>query len=115
MPITWSRGLPGLPPPAPRQKQPRSAAEAISSCGSPAPRVTSSRSAVLVLPLRELEVVPRHAAVLGAGIAEEERGVERRNQHGVAERMQPSAELADRFLRPQQRLRRHRAQREDDL
>ena len=41
--------------------------------------------------------------------------MERRNQHGVAERMHPSTQLADRVLCPQQGLGRDGPEREDDL
>src|SRR5262245_18853983 len=73
------------------------------------------RPALVVLPAGELQVFPRHALVLLAGIAQEKRGMKGGNQHGVAEGMDASAELADRFLRAQQRLRRDAAERQHDL
>src|SRR5436305_394720 len=72
-------------------------------------------TARVVLPLGQLEVVERHAAIFGARVAQEERRMERRDQHGIAERVQASAQLADRLLRLQERLRRDRAEREDHL
>src|SRR5262249_32556606 len=75
-------------------------------------RSALARPAALVLPLGELEVVPRHAPVLGAWVAQQERRMKRRDQHRVAERMHASTELADRLLGAQQRLRRDGAERE---
>src|SRR5262245_28120431 len=40
----------------------------------------SSRAAAVVLPSSQLEILPRHALVLVAGIAEQERGMESRDQ-----------------------------------
>src|SRR5206468_10752463 len=60
-------------------------------------------------------VFPGHAPVLGAGVAEQKRRMERGDQHGRAIRMDLAAELADRLARAEQRLRGDRAEGEDDL
>src|SRR3989441_11337442 len=57
----------------------------------------SPRSAAVVLPAGEFEIFPGHALVLLAGDPQQERGMERGDQHAVAVRMQPAAELADRL------------------
>src|SRR2546421_558079 len=85
---------------------------------SQAPCAATSRSsspALVVLPASALEVLPGHTLVLLAGIAQQEGRMERRDEHRVAERVQPATQLADRFLRAQQRLGRDAAEREDDL
>src|SRR5215813_520284 len=73
------------------------------------------RPALVVLPAGKLQIFPRHALVLLAGIAQEKRGMKGGNQHGIPEGMDASAELADRFLRAQQRLRRDASERQHDL
>src|SRR5204863_1852733 len=78
-------------------------------------RRASPGLALVVLPAGELEVFPGHALVLGAGVAQEKRGMERRDEDGVVVWMDAPAQLADRLLRAQQRLRRDAAEREDHL
>ena len=75
----------------------------------------SPRSAAVVLPAGEFEIFPGHALVLLAGVPQQERGMERGDQHAVAVRMQPPAELADRLARLEQRLAGHAPERQHDL
>src|SRR6266849_263814 len=78
-------------------------------------RNPSSSAAVVVLPSSQLEVLPRHALVLLAGIPEEEGRVEGGNQDRGAVRMHAAAELTDRLARAEKTLGRDAAERQDDL
>src|SRR5713101_651722 len=86
---------------------------------APSPRTTrtapSSRAAAVVLPSGELKILPRHALVLLARIAQEERRMEGRDQHRRAVRMHAAAELADRLSGAEEALSRDAAERQDDL
>src|SRR5262245_52920102 len=75
----------------------------------------SSRAPGVVLPLGELEIFPGHALVLLTRVAQQECRMEGRNQHGAAVWMEAPAQLADRLLRLEQRLRGHAAEREHHL
>src|SRR5213593_3710556 len=75
----------------------------------------SARSAAIVLPASEFQILPGHALVLLAGIPQEERGMDRGDEHAAAIGMQAPAELADGLARFEQRLAGHAAERQHDL
>src|SRR5262249_58124937 len=75
----------------------------------------SSGAAAVVLPSGELEILPRHALVLFAGVAQEEGRVEGRDQDRRAVGVHATPQLADRLARAEEALGRDAAGRQDDL
>src|SRR5713226_3171873 len=71
--------------------------------------------ALVVLPSRELQVLPGHALVLLARVPQEERRMEGRDQDGGAVRVHAPAQAADRFLGAEEALRGDAPEGEDDL
>ena len=68
----------------------------------------------IVLAADELQVVVSQPSVGGAGIPEEERRVERRNEDRAPVRVELSAKAADRLLRLEEGLRGERPERAED-
>src|SRR5262249_11187091 len=75
----------------------------------------SSRSAAVVLPASEFEILPGHALVLLAGIPQQERGMKRGDEHSTAIGIQAAPQLADRLARLEQGLAGHAPERQHDL
>src|SRR5262249_31178201 len=88
---------------------------------APAARPSPSGEAVrmwggaqpIEFPPRELEIVPCHAAILGARIPQKERRVERRHEYAVAILVEAATQLGDALACAEQGLRGEIAQGED--
>src|SRR5262249_55229961 len=76
-------------------------------------KTTSASSEAFPFAPRELEVVPGHALVLIARVAQQEGGVEGRHEHDVAVGVGAAAEPGDALLGAEERLRGEIAERQD--